>query len=68
MIPLSAISKRMNAGYEWDKKECRVNHLMFMDDVKLYSKNEKQLDSLVNTCHILSTDIGINSDLRSAMY
>ena len=30
-----------------------------MDDLKLYSHNEKELDSLVQTIHIFSKDIGM---------
>ena len=57
MIPLSASSKRMNAGYKWDEKEGRVNYLMLMDNVKLFGKNGKQVDSFVNTRHIFNTAI-----------
>ena len=37
----------------------KINHLLFMDDLKLYSRNEKELDSLVQTIHIFSKDIGM---------
>ena len=30
-----------------------------MDDLKLYGKNKKQVDTLVNTVHIFSKDIGM---------
>ena len=30
-----------------------------MDDLKLFSKNEKQMDTLVRTVHVFSTDIGM---------
>ena len=32
---------------------------MFMDDLKLYSKSEKTLDSLIQTVRIFSEDIGM---------
>ena len=28
------------------KDGCRINHLLFMDDLKLFAKNEKEIDSL----------------------
>ena len=31
-----------------------------MDDLKLYSKSEKALDSLIQTVRIFSTDIGMH--------
>ena len=36
----------------------KIDHLLFMDDLKLYSRNEKELDSLVQTIHIFSKYIG----------
>ena len=30
-----------------------------MDDLKLYSRNEKELNSLVQTIHVFSEDIGM---------
>ena len=37
----------------------KINHLLFMDDLKLYSRSEKGLDSLVQTVRVFSKDIGI---------
>ena len=36
-----------------------INHLLFMDDLKLFSKNERALDSLIQTVRIFSEDIGM---------
>ena len=39
VVPLSLILRKVNASYEWRKKECKLNHLLlFMDDLKLFSK------------------------------
>ena len=35
-----------------------------MDDLKLYGKSEEQIDSLVRTVHIVSTDIGMEFGYR----
>ena len=59
MIPMSLVLRKVKAGYEWGKKELSLNHLLFMDDLKLYGKSEKQIDSLVRILHILSTDMGV---------
>ena len=37
MVPLSLILSKVNASYEWGKKEYKLNHLLFMDDLKLFS-------------------------------
>ncbi|XP_063610625.1 uncharacterized protein LOC134784476 [Penaeus indicus] len=34
-----------------------VNHLLYMDDLRLFGKTEKQLDTLMNTVRIFSDDI-----------
>ena len=39
------ILRKVNPGYEFRTGEM-INQLLFMDDLKLYSKNENALDSL----------------------
>ena len=59
MIPLTMLLREMNVGYHLEKEGDRVNHLLFMDDLKLYGQNNKQLDSLVKTVWLYSQDIGM---------
>ena len=35
----------------------KINHLLFMDDLKLFGKSYEQIDSLVQTVHTFSIDI-----------
>ena len=49
----------MKAGYQFGTQRSSINHLLFMNDLTLYAKKEKQLDSLVNTVQIFSSDIGM---------
>ena len=44
---------------EFSGSKEKINHLLFIDGLKLYSHNEKGLDSLVQKIHIFSEDIGI---------
>ena len=37
----------------------KMNYLLFMDDLKLFAKNQNQIDSLVNTVSIFSEYIKI---------
>ena len=46
LIPLTYILRTANPGYEFRTGE-NINHLLFMDILKLYSKSEKALDSLI---------------------
>ena len=53
LIPLSLILRKMKAAYEFSESKEKINHLLFMDDVKLYSQSEKGLDSLLQTVRVL---------------
>ncbi|XP_047488218.1 uncharacterized protein LOC125038695 [Penaeus chinensis] len=64
MIPLSSLLRKVNVCYEWGTKEYKLNHLLFMDDLKLYSKSEEQIDSLIQTTHIFSNDIGMEFGIK----
>ena len=59
LIPLSLILRKGKASYQFSESKERINHLLFMDDLKLYSRNEKGLDSLVQTVRVFSEDIGM---------
>ena len=59
LIPLSLILRKAKAAYEFSESKEKINHLLFMDDLKLYSRSEKGLDSLLQTVHVFSEDIGI---------
>ena len=37
---------------------CKINHLLFMDDLKLYGENSSQIDSLLQKVWSYSEDIG----------
>ena len=56
----------MKAAYEFSESKEKINHLLFMDnlkfwmdDWKLYSRSEKGLDSLVQAVCVFSEDIGM---------
>ena len=57
MIPLTLMLRKTNIFYEVRKKGERINHLLFMDDLKLFTKTVDQIGSLVNTVRIFSEDI-----------
>ena len=57
IIPLTLMLRKTNIFYEVRKKGERINHLLFMNDLKLFAKNVDQIDSLVNTVGIFSEDI-----------
>ena len=60
LIPLTSVLKTTKQGYEFAKNGEKINHLLYVDDLKLYAKNEKELDSLVHTVRVLSRHIGMD--------
>ena len=42
---------KVATSYEWGDKESRFNQLLFMDDFRLFVKNQYQMDSLVKTAY-----------------
>ena len=66
MIPLNHILKKYTAGYKLSKSQEKINHLMYMDDIKLFAKNEKELETLIQTMRIYSEDIGMEFGIENA--
>ena len=63
MLPLTRLLKRENLGYRFGIGGTMINHLLFMDDVKLYAKDRRQLEELVKIVQGFSTDIGMEFGL-----
>ena len=61
MIPLTHLLRKIKSGYEFTKGKEKISHLLYMDDLKLYAKNEKKLDSHVQTVRVLSNDLAIRT-------
>ena len=54
--PLSHILRKEGKEYI-TKNGSKVNHLLYMDDLKLYSKKEEGINALIRTVKIFSDDI-----------
>ena len=60
MLPLSMLLKKeKKLGYLFGSGGKSINHLVFMDDIKLYGKSVKELDALVELVRMFSRDIGM---------
>ena len=59
LIPLSLILRKAKAAYEFSESKEKIDHLLFMDNLKLYSRSEKRFDSLVQTARVFSEDLGM---------
>ena len=58
------ILRKAKAAYEYSESKEKINHLLFTNDLKLYSQSEKGLDSLVQTVRIFSEDIGMEFGIQ----
>ena len=56
---------KKRAGYSLVKDMTPINHLLFMDDLKLYGANIDQLDSLIQVVRIFLRDIKISFGLEN---
>ena len=65
LIPLSWFLRKAKAAHEFSGSKENIKHLLLMDDLKLYSRNEKELDSLVQTIRIFSKDKGMEFGIKS---
>ena len=55
LFPLSSLLNESQSGYKiFDKT---INHLLYMDDLKLFAKNDSQLEGLLNIVGQFSKDI-----------
>ena len=64
MLPLSSVLNESAAGYQLKNEESQITHLLFMDDLKLYGRNEKEINSLVHTIRVFSSDIGMDFGIK----
>ena len=67
LIPLSLILRKAKAAYEFSESKEKINHLLLMDDLKLYSRSEKGLDS-VQTVRVFSEDIRMEFGIEKRAY
>ena len=63
MIPLTLLLRREHIGYRFGREKRVLNHLLFMDDLKLYGKSEKELEKLLEVVKVFSEDIGMEFGL-----
>ena len=42
MMPLNHIRRKYRAGYKLSKSQEKINHLMYMDDIKLFAKKRRK--------------------------
>ena len=62
MMPLNHILGKCTARYKFTILQEKINHIIYMDDIKLYAKIEKELKTLIHTAKIYNQDVGMEFD------
>ena len=58
MILMTCVLRKTKPAYTL-KNKSKLNHLLYMDDLKLYAKSQNEIESLIHTVRIFSDDIGM---------
>ena len=59
MMPLNHIFRKCTATYKLSRSQEKINHLMYISDIKLFATNEKELETLTHAVRIYSQEIGM---------
>ena len=63
MMSLYHILRKCTAGYKLSRSQENINHQKYTDDMKLFAKKEKELETLIHAVGIHSQDIGMEFGL-----
>ena len=63
MIRLTHVLHKAKERYTLEGGE-KMNHLLFMDDLKLYGKSGNEIKGLVSTVEVFSQDIGMEFGIK----
>ena len=47
MVPLNHILEKCTGGYDLTKSQEKINHQMYTNDIKLFAKKEKELETII---------------------
>ena len=59
MMTLNHILRKCIGGYKLIELQEKNNHLIYMNDIKLFAKNEKELETLIQAVRTYRQDTGI---------
>jgi hypothetical protein len=60
LIPLINELKRTYCGYQVHESDRKISHLLYMDDLKLLSRNENDLKNEIKIVQTINKDINMN--------
>ena len=59
MMTLNHILRKCTAGYKFSTSQEKINHLIYIDDIKLFAKYETEMETLIHAVKIYNQDIGM---------
>ena len=69
LIPLIHTLQKVNAGYQLGRgQRKKINHLLFINDLKLYRNSKKEAEKLTNTVRIFLKDIAMEFGISKSVH
>ena len=62
--PIVNGSEKSKGWVFWGSIELKTNHLLYMEDLKLYGKTYEKIDALVQTMHTVREGIGMEFGIK----
>ena len=63
LMPLSGILNNTGKGFMLEKNGLKLNHLLYTDDLKLFSRNDTELESFLHTIKLFGSSVCMNFGL-----
>ena len=57
MMRFNHLLRKCTAGYKLSSSQVKINDVIYIDDIKLFAKNEKELETLIHAVKIYNQDI-----------
>ena len=64
LIPMSLVLRKVKSEYSFENDKLKVNHLLFMDDMKLFVRSSVEIDKLVSIVYLVSADMRMEFEIR----
>ena len=64
MMQLNQILRKCTARYKLRRSQEKIDHLMYLNDTKLFANNEKEMETLIHAVKIYSQDIGMEFGIK----
>ena len=65
MISFNYIFRNWRRGYKVTQSQEKFNQHMYIDDIKVCAKNEKELETLIQTIRTYCQDIGMEFGIKN---